>query len=186
MESRRNTVFNWGKILSDTQLREIEAAAETLELSPSEISEDNTAPSLDIRVTTTGFFNAKEHSRILELGSTISGEANRKLYGFLIDAAVEAQLAVYKGSDGAHYNWHTDVGWADSSMYDRKITTTIILSNPEEYEGGALEFEGGELYTNVPRGTVITLPSYIRHKVHPVTKGIRVALVFWASGPRFR
>jgi PKHD-type hydroxylase len=71
-------------------------------------------------------------------------------------------------------------------MYDRKITAILVLSDPSEYTGGSLEFEDGQVYTNIAKGSLITFPSYIRHKVTPVTKGIRVAIVFWAEGPRFK
>jgi PKHD-type hydroxylase len=36
------------------------------------------------------------------------------------------------------------------------------------------------------RGTVIAFPSYVLHRVTPITSGVRKALVVWAMGPKFR
>ena len=35
-------------------------------------------------------------------------------------------------------------------------------------------------------GSFIVFPSFIQHRVLPVTKGTRRSLVGWASGPKFR
>jgi len=50
---------------------------------------------------------------------------------------------------------------------------------------------GREGEVHLPReakkmGSVIAFPSYINHKVSPVTKGLRKSLVAWVSGPRWR
>ena len=182
----RTTVYNWGRILTEEQLKEIESAAETLNLGHSTVGQEGLLPPEELRVTNTGFFDKQRHPRIFELGDILCRQANSAFHGFHIDSIGDAQLAVYEGDKNAHYDWHTDIGWGDSSMYDRKISAIVILSNPEEYEGGDVEFDNGEKYGSLERGTVITFPSYLRHKVHPVTEGIRVSLVFWVEGPRFR
>jgi PKHD-type hydroxylase len=58
-----------------------------------------------------------------------------------------------------------------------------MLSNKEEYTGGVLELEGtGEMQMN--RGDIIAFPSFIPHRVTPVTSGIRKTATLWILGNR--
>ena len=76
----------------------------------------------------------------------------------------------------------------------RKLSCTISLNNPEEYEGGNLKFDLGphrpdryhECEEIRPRGSVIVFPSHVHHQVTPVTKGTRYSLVCWHLGKPFR
>ena len=89
---------------------------------------------------------------------------------------------------------------SDPSMVGmcRKISVSIQLSNSEDYEGGDMYFTNLpkdsqnselEIYTNKAfrqRGAVLVFPSFIRHKVEPVTSGTRYSAVAWFNGPPFR
>jgi len=70
----------------------------------------------------------------------------------------------------------------------RKISITVQLSDPDEYEGGDFEFLIGKEIIKLPRkkGCAIVFPSYFLHRVTPVTKGTRKSLVLWGSGQPFR
>ena len=77
----------------------------------------------------------------------------------------------------------------------RKLSVTVNLTSPEEYEGGNLKFDlgkhnkGGQFHeADVAReqGTIIVFPSYINHCVTPVTRGTRYSLVLWCSGRPFK
>ena len=76
----------------------------------------------------------------------------------------------------------------------RKLSVTISLNNPDEYEGGNLQFDLGphredRFYTCEeirPKGSVIVFPSHIPHQVTPITRGVRYSLVCWSLGPPFR
>ena len=83
---------------------------------------------------------------------------------------------------GDHYNYHLDVGPGKHST--RKLSLVIPLSPIEAYEGGELLVKIGEKETPVPlkQGHAILFPSYILHKVTPVTKGKRFMLVGWMKG----
>lgn len=88
---------------------------------------------------------------------------------------------------GGHYSWHIDLGAGEYAR--RKISLTLQLSSPSSYTGGDLELYGaGSHPTAASRnlGALTLFPSYILHRVTPVTKGKRVALVAWVSGPPFR
>ena len=77
-----------------------------------------------------------------------------------------------------------DVG-ANSST--RKLSVSIQLTDPEEYEGGELNFFINKDVIEAPKtkGTVIIFPSFFMHKVKMVTKGVRKSLVIWIHGPVF-
>ena len=87
-----------------------------------------------------------------------------------------------------HYDWHMDVGPGEVPSM-RKISYTLIL-NPKEYEGGELYFHiGRKLDEPFPGqdkvGSMIIFPSYLVHKVSPITSGTRYAIVGWAHGNSF-
>lgn len=109
-------------------------------------------------------------------------EANKAYKFDLFGFFQGAQIAAY-GKDG-HYDWHSDVGAGGSSH--RKISISILLNKPEEYEGGQLEFMSVKGISSREQGTAIIFPSYLVHRVAPVISGTRYSLVSWISGPPFR
>ena len=97
------------------------------------------------------------------------------------------QYTVYDSADGVtKYDWHTDTGPGNNH---RKISLTIQLSNSDEYSGGEFELErGGMLNTPnyLKKGYAIMFPSILRHRVLPITSGIRKSLVVWIAGPHIK
>ena len=85
------------------------------------------------------------------------------------------------------YGFHIDVG-AGAVPSMRKVSYSVLL-NAGAYEGGALQIKVGMDDAPVPGqdrpGTMILFPSYLLHRVHPVTRGRRYALVGWAHGNSF-
>ena len=98
-----------------------------------------------------------------------------------IEDWVSIQYTEYNSNEEGHYDWHVDVGENVSSY--RKVSCTIQLSSPEEYEGGDLQVNTGKIET-LPKdkGAICLFPSYILHRVTPVTRGIRKSLVLWVGG----
>ena len=116
-------------------------------------------------------------------------EANNNCWNFNLTGFNEAcQYAHYEAPTG-HYDYHLDIdggnGDKDSPAVTRKISVVVQLSDPSEYEGGELTIQPGN--KTIKRGLGITtlFPSYLLHKVTPVTKGLRKSLVMWVSGPPF-
>lgn len=108
----------------------------------------------------------------------VTQDTNRRFWNFVIDGAEKIQFARY-GPD-QHYDWHMDLGSQGPAMY-RKLSLTVQLSDPASYADGDLEFKLGR-GTEVAardRGTVTIFPSYILHRVRPVTRGQRCSLVQW-------
>ena len=101
------------------------------------------------------------------------------------------QYTVYE--EGDHYDWHIDSHIKPyPNGFIRKISFTLCLN--EDYEGGELEIanlnpkginKNIHFKTRFTSGTIVTFPSFMWHKVHPVTKGIRKVLVGWIVGPPF-
>ena len=117
-------------------------------------------------------------------------EANDQLWQFeLISMPEQIQFTEYHADEKGHYNWHQDLGPGIAS--GRKVSVTVQLSSSEEYEGGELQItQGGphDLAFTAPKsaGSVTIFPSYMMHRVTPVTKGIRKSFVLWVGGIPFK
>ncbi len=110
-------------------------------------------------------------------------EANRG-YQLDIRGFVDALQYTLYGAD-QHFDWHLDLGPGSTSA--RKLSMSIQLSAPGDYTGGELEFVGRPLGPEArQRGTAVIFPSFLGHRVSPVTGGMRRSLVAWAYGPAFR
>lgn len=86
---------------------------------------------------------------------------------------------------GQHYDWHQDRG---PNCGIRKLSMSLQLSDPDDYEGGDLQlkFGKGEETFERKRGLMAIFPSWTLHRVTPVTSGTRYSLVAWVSGPPFK
>ena len=108
------------------------------------------------------------------------------------------QFTVY--TKDQHYGWHQD-SWHESYKTPealkgkiRKLSMSISLSDPKEYRGGNLEFDFRAISKNKPhackeinsKGSVVVFPSFLWHRVTPVTRGIRYSLVSWHTGDPFK
>lgn len=110
--------------------------------------------------------------------------ANLDLWKFDLSTIRDAiQYTEYDGNENGGYDWHMDMGRFPYSH--RKVSITVQLSDPDDYEGGDLEiWTGGVDPIKAPRqkGAVVLFPSYLMHRVTPVTKGVRKSLVLWVGG----
>jgi len=92
-----------------------------------------------------------------------------------------------------YYNWHTDSNFLFTPTI-RKLSFSIGLNDPSEYEGGELDIEihspnikGKRFETIVlEKNQMVCFRSNLWHRVRPVTKGVRKSLVGWVRGPQFR
>jgi PKHD-type hydroxylase len=94
----------------------------------------------------------------------------------------QLQLCRYK--DGDRLDWHVDTAAGETSL--RKISLSLQLAAEDSYEGGDLEFcPGGAIEGSRKVGSMIAFPSYLAHRVTPVTSGTRYSLVTWIHGEPF-
>jgi PKHD-type hydroxylase len=80
----------------------------------------------------------------------------------------------------SHYGWHTDSTLRylpDGSCLRTDISTTLFLSDPDEYDGGELTIEDtyGKQSVKLKAGSLVVYPSGSIHEVTPVTRGERLA-----------
>ena len=125
----------------------------------------------------------------------LSIEANDELWRFDLRTALESiQYTEYYASENGHYDWHQDIGHG-ALPSKRKVSITIQLSERDEYDGGELLIctgsnGSGQLDNNkiCPRGkgVAVLFPSYMMHRVTPVTRGVRKSLVLWVGGSHYR
>ncbi len=120
------------------------------------------------------------------------------------------QYTIYE--EGNHYTWHQDAGIAsytnpvspnnraepnmivqdfitENTETIRKLSFSLQLSNPDDYEGGQfqlLDEQNKSYIAPRQRGTLILFDSRAMHRVRKVTKGTRKSIVGWCVGPRWR
>ena len=111
---------------------------------------------------------------------------------------------------GQFYGWHNDAGLAtqykpisvgnrseglgqdflnENIEIIRKLSFTLQLSDPDDYEGGNVQFldESGKSYfAPRQRGCLVLFDSRTSHRVLKVTKGTRKSIVGWTVGPRWK
>jgi PKHD-type hydroxylase len=120
---------------------------------------------------------------IRDLLGDIFHVANRE-FGYAIEGFREPLLHVTYPV-GGHFSWHTDTAYGP--MATRKLSVSVLLCEPASFDGGRLEFcPGGALRNGHAMGTAVVFPSYMAHRITPVTRGQRVALVAWMHGSEFR
>ena len=116
--------------------------------------------------------------------------ANKSLWNFDLKSIPEQiQFTEYYATEKGHYTWHQDIG--PGILSKRKISITVQLSDPSEYEGGVLEmWSGGNQDTAINAykgvGSVFIFPSYMMYRVTPVTKGVRKSFVLWVGGSHYK
>lgn len=142
--------------------------------------DSNYKPDHTYRKTHVAFF--PRGSLIEEFIDTYVKLAN-EYYGFELNSSEKVQFGVYKKDH--FYDWHRDYS---SEGYHRKLSVSVMLN--DDFEGGELEIQnlwGNKIYT-IPKkaGSIVVFPSMLKHRVTPVTKGVRYSLVRWYGGPEFK
>jgi PKHD-type hydroxylase len=188
-----NRTWNmWSNELDETTVNNIITECEYYNPSPSTVGFDGEGNVDNYRSSELRWINKIDPNSkfIADLLWFYAQEANRCYYGFNIDYINEIQYTTYYGSNNDQYGWHHDTFWGNPTTYDRKISIVIQLSDPSDYEGGDFEldpqYEQPDPNELKKRGTIIAFPSFITHRVTPVTSGVRKSLVTWIQGPKFR
>jgi len=129
--------------------------------------------------------NTTDTKWVFEKLADVASKMNAQHFRFDLTGFGEAlQLTNYDQSENGMYGWHQDYGGGVS----RKLSITVQLTDPSEYEGGNLQIMTTGQPQNVrkQRGLIALFPSYVLHQVTPVTQGSRQSLVVWVSGPPFK
>ena len=138
------------------------------------------------RVTTISWIPFQEMGHMYQDLNSFIQKANENHFGFGdIQVTENAQFTEYPV--GGFYDWHMD---CDVNMQHeppvRKISMTLLLNDPSEFEGGDLELMAPGKFAELKQGHAIIFASFLNHRVNPVTRGMRQSLVCWFGGKPFR
>jgi len=168
-------------IQCDIDIESVLEVAQTHTLENARMSGQITPP--DYRKTRITFIHRWELPSLFEKLYRVILDQNMMIFKFhLFEMPDVIQYAEYEES--SFYNWHMDCGLEEPT---RKLSVSIQLSDPSEYEGGDIEVMTMDEPFKLPKekGTVVIFPSFLLHRVTPVTKGTRKSLVMWINGPTF-
>jgi len=112
------------------------------------------------------------------------GETPLFIAAALPQRVLQPRFSRYDGS--GHYGNHIDnaifpIGGGEHLRSD--VSSTLFLSDPDEYEGGELVIEDmfGTHTAKLPAGHLIVYPASSLHRVAPVTRGVRYVSFFWTQ-----
>ena len=138
------------------------------------------------RITTISWLPFKEMGHMYYDLNKFIQKANENHFGFGdIRVTENAQFTEYP--EGGFYDWHMD---CDVNMQHeppvRKISMTLLLNDPSEFEGGDLELMAPGKFAELKQGHAICFASFLNHRVNKVRRGVRQSLVVWFGGKPFR
>tara|TARA_R100001509_G_scaffold23016_1_gene12273 strand:+ start:370 stop:921 length:552 start_codon:yes stop_codon:yes gene_type:complete len=135
-------------------------------------------------------FNYKYVKHLLDSLNEYIDFINQEVFGYDLYPMTSFQTLnhnTYKANVKGHYNYHVDAE-SHENIATAKITCLINLSE-KKYEGGDFYiFQGcdNKVKELNKTGSIIMFPSFLNHKVTPVTKGERISLALWRKGPHFK
>ena len=119
-------------------------------------------------------------------------DMNNRWYGFELNGFESFQYTVYHASEAGKYDWHMDLCMGPDCLpvgmiEPRKLSMTLLLN--DDFKGGEFQIHTGRedeaTTVEMKKGRVIIFPSWVVHRVKPVTEGVRRSLVVWITGPKF-
>lgn len=181
-------LYYWWKVLDSKQIPEFNKTCRSLFIKGVDHKANVTKTSYVKFIDEETLYNSKWHKQMKMMYELVQ-EANRLQFGFNIypnrfSYKSRINYNIYDAKRKGEYDWHTDGNYA--SISDIKLTALINLSE-KKYEGGDLKLIGAKNFS-VPEmkpGNMIVFPSFVGHKVEPVTKGERISLALWFWGPPF-
>jgi PKHD-type hydroxylase len=140
--------------------------------------EENTS----YRKSQSAYLHPQHYRELYGIVPQIVQTVNAEYYRFQLQGVEPLQVIKYE--PGGLFHEHTDIGTGNSKMGHRKLSLIIQLSEPQDYEGGAVILAGNPIPRE--RGSGGIFPSWTPHRVEELTSGTRYSLVTWATGPHFR
>lgn len=131
----------------------------------------------------------QENSWMFERLNDVIYRANQQFYNFDLNGYEYFQYTTYD-KDG-RYDWHTDMAFGfeenNKDIQPRKLSLSLLLN--DDYEGGKFQINAGmesePVTVELKKGQIVLFPSFMIHRVTPVTQGLRRSLVVWVLGPKF-
>jgi PKHD-type hydroxylase len=188
----KNNLAYWEDFLSNDEINLILAQPEWMSVSNAVVGGQHSPPihNSKVRNSEVAWLQAKPELQEIwiKLANTVA-EVNRNFFHYDLTGFHEPmQLGVYQGGSNGHYDWHCDAAAEDLGV-PRKLSMVLLLSDPKDFEGGELQLMNGDNNSTIveqKRGRAWFFPSWMLHRVTPVTKGIRRSAVLWIGGPAFK
>ena len=184
----------WDNALTENELNDIESYCETFDTKKGTTFD----PDGGVRKSKVSWFSKVEHPKLHHLFNTLNvviEKINDDYYNYDLNGYSTIQYTTYNGDEQGQYGYHIDMH-TGSDMEElqlkygesRKLSISLILSDSQSYEGGqfTMKVDESEFEVEQKRGRILFFPSFILHKVHPVTRGFRKSIVAWVEGPKFR
>ena len=189
----------WDQLFTDEELEKVVEYCETLEkIEGTTVGKDGKSDTEDTsRKSTIAWARPTDENQwIFDRLLYVADQLNRRFYEFDLNGFETFQYTVYDGEKNQKYDYHMDTVLGMDKpiemMETRKLSLSIILSDPSEYEGGEFYIQSGSpdpenlMKMEQPKGRVLGFPSFMIHGVAPVTKGTRRSIVVWVEGPKFK
>ena len=178
----------WRGLFTPAQLDDLERYCDTLPPEPARLTGSGTD---GIRTTEVAWVhrNARTEDLYLRMEAIVL-RLNADLFRFALTGLTTMQYAVYRDAEAGYFDWHSDYGRyrGDPGQEPRKITLSLQMSDGASYDGCDLEVRAAHPVDVAARerGTLMAFRANALHRVTPITRGMRKALVVWAAGPEFR
>jgi PKHD-type hydroxylase len=183
----------WDDAFTNEELEKIVSYCEQFELNyGTTFGSENKEDAEKHRVSNVRFHDRNPDTAwIFDRLNFVIQSANEMYYNFHLNGYSKFQYTTYDAENSGHYNWHKDMITGKQELSDvepRKLSLTLLLN--DSFSGGEFCINlGSENKPDIPemkKGRIILFPSFIIHKVAPITKGTRRSLVVWVLGPKFR
>lgn len=177
----------WDNLFTEKECEELVAHGKKIGLNRAYVGIDTIIDDSTIRDSNVAFINPAgiewAYRKLTDAVTTL----NDKFFNFDIWGFHEGLQFTEYNAPGGHYKAHIDKSYNGAI---RKLSVVVQLTDENEYEGGDLEIlingEHDPIKMKRSIGHLVIFPSYLLHRVLPVTKGTRHSLVGWVSGKPFR
>lgn len=191
----------WDNMFDDDELKKVIEYCETLEkIDGTTIGKGGVQDSSnEARVSTIAWANPTQDNQwIFDRFLWVADRLNERFYEFNLNGFESFQYTVYNANkkNPGKYDYHMDtimgLDKPIEMLETRKLSMSLILSDPDEYEGGDFYIQTGSpdqdklLKMEQVKGRCLAFPSFMIHGVAPVTKGTRRSIVVWVEGPKFK
>lgn len=187
----------WDDAFSDQELDSLVDLCEQEPIMPAYVGEkDKNTVSDEIRRSDIAWVHSSncKFSWFFERMNNLIMTINYRFYNFNLNGYDHFQYTKYSSEQNGTYDWHMDSFMGETTpkteTEHRKLSLTLLLNSPET------DFSGGDFLINtgdqtrpqtvmIKKGRVLAFPSFIPHKVAPVTGGVRKSAVIWVVGPKW-
>lgn len=186
----------WDNAFSQEELNELTQYLSNQELQKgfigvtSDTGEKDSALDLSIRNSEVCFIRPNETiDWVFKKFNYVIESMNNSYFNFDLNGYEAFQYTEYNENENGKYDFHIDMSLTQLNTNEhRKLSVVLFLSDPSEYEGGNFEIQTSpnvEVVEQI-KGRIILFPSFVLHRVTPVTKGVRKSIVLWVEGPKFK